>query len=193
MPDITADTPRKDLTIRGIILSAAMPYEEGHVLTANEASVVNQTWLENLRNNYAAKLLSYCETNHPEVIVVDDKENKQINTSEENGNAVLSPAQVAEIQKDFTAYVDGYEFGVRGAGRTLMDPVMALAIGIAEGVVKDALKAQGYKISDVRDQVRGLAEKAIADNPLFMEEARKLHASRQEAAKSLTISLPPSE
>lgn len=43
------------LTIAGTAYSVEPRYAEGHVLTANEASALNQTYFENLRNNFASK------------------------------------------------------------------------------------------------------------------------------------------
>lgn len=45
----------QNLTISGKTFQVAPRYAEGHVLTANEASTLNQTFFENLRNNFAAK------------------------------------------------------------------------------------------------------------------------------------------
>ena len=43
------------ITIAGKPFNVAPRYAEGHVLTANEASALNQTYFENLRNNFASK------------------------------------------------------------------------------------------------------------------------------------------
>ena len=45
------DAPRRDITCQGLILSAPLPYDEGHELTKNESGVMNQTYVENIRNN----------------------------------------------------------------------------------------------------------------------------------------------
>lgn len=43
------------ITISGKPFEVEPRYSEGHVLTANEASALNQTFFENLRNNFAGK------------------------------------------------------------------------------------------------------------------------------------------
>lgn len=43
------------LTISGRTFTVSPKFEAGHVLTANEAATLNQTWYENLRNNFAGK------------------------------------------------------------------------------------------------------------------------------------------
>lgn len=48
-------TAMHSLTIAGLAFLVAPRYAEGHVLTANEASALNQTFFENLRNNFAGK------------------------------------------------------------------------------------------------------------------------------------------
>lgn len=44
------------ITISGNAYDVPSPYTEGHVLTANEASALNQVFHENLRNNLVKKL-----------------------------------------------------------------------------------------------------------------------------------------
>lgn len=43
------------ITIAGKPFTVSPKFETGHVLTANEAATLNQTWFENLRNNFAGK------------------------------------------------------------------------------------------------------------------------------------------
>lgn len=43
------------ITIAGTAFAVTPRYAEGHTLNANEASALNQTFFENLRNNFAAK------------------------------------------------------------------------------------------------------------------------------------------
>lgn len=43
------------LTISGKPFTVEARYSEGHVLTANEAAALNQTFFENLRNNFAQR------------------------------------------------------------------------------------------------------------------------------------------
>lgn len=43
------------ITISGKPYDVEARYAEGHVLTANEASALNQTFFENLRNNFASR------------------------------------------------------------------------------------------------------------------------------------------
>ena len=42
-----------EITIAGQVFSVPVRYAAGHVLTEGEASALNQTYHENLRNNFA--------------------------------------------------------------------------------------------------------------------------------------------
>jgi hypothetical protein len=53
---VTDETVKNKLTIAGKTYEVSPRYAEGHVLTANEASTLNQTLYENLRNNFAGKV-----------------------------------------------------------------------------------------------------------------------------------------
>lgn len=177
MPEITEDTPTKDIVVQGVLLAAPMPYEEGHTLSTNEAHVINQTLAENLRNNFASTVKKFLE-----------KAGAKDATE-------LTPDQRTELQSKFDAYADAYEFGVRtgGTGRPV-DPVEAQALEMATTKVKESLKRQGYKLKDVgADKIRTLAESAIESNPKFREAAQRIVAARQTAADELTVDLKPAE
>jgi hypothetical protein len=173
-----SEAPRKDLTIQGLILNAPLPYEEGHELTKSEADVVNQTYLENARNNFAGKVLKAYE----EAKLKKDEKTGKYNVAD-------LPAQVkTQLQKDFDTYLDGYEFGVRG-GREA-DPIKAQAIQLGVNAVKARMKEQGIKISEVGpEKIRAMAETAIERNPAFMETAKKIVDARNAAAAALTVDL----
>lgn len=52
----TAKTPRNTMKIAGQLFAIAAPFDEGHALTANEASAMNQLLAENIRNNFAKRV-----------------------------------------------------------------------------------------------------------------------------------------
>lgn len=56
MVDFTNETERKNITICDKVYSIPQPFVEGHVCSANEASVLNQILAENCRNNFAPKV-----------------------------------------------------------------------------------------------------------------------------------------
>ncbi len=60
------------ITIQGANFNAPQPYDEGHVLTVNEASALNQVFAENLRNNFAARIKRSAEETPPKVLTQED-------------------------------------------------------------------------------------------------------------------------
>jgi len=97
MQNVTADTPRGDVTIQGVVLSVARPFAEGHVCNEGEAGALNQLLAENVRNNMAGRIKR----------VIDDG----------------AEPNVQEFQNQLDTYVLEYEFGKRSGGGRGMDPV----------------------------------------------------------------------
>lgn len=56
MVQYNEETARKNITISEKTFSIPQPFAEGHVCSANEASVLNQILAENCRNNFAPKV-----------------------------------------------------------------------------------------------------------------------------------------
>lgn len=119
------------IKMKGLVLEASAPFEEGHTLTKAEADALNQVRAENVRNNFAGK----------------------INEALEAAGVQLATELPADLQKqfqtEFSDYDDEYEFGIRRPRET--DPVKVEAYRIASKKVLDAmLKAQpGLKASQV--------------------------------------------
>lgn len=147
----------EQITIAGEIFSAPVRYQEGHELTAGEASALNQTFHENLRNNFAKK-------------VKDAKDAGTFNLD--------------ELQEEFSQYAEEYQFGVRtGGGGATRDPVMTEALNIAKAKVRAALKQKGVKVSDVQaSAITEAAKNVIAKYPEIMELAKQRVREAQEAA-----------
>ena len=157
MPTITDQTPEETYTIAGESFQIAQPYTEGSVLTAGEASQLNQVFAENIRNNLAA----------------------QVKALKEAGTF-----NAEQFQETVDAYVANYQMGVRtgGGGRTT-DPVMAEAMEIARTLVRNAIKAKGIQLSSVpAAKVSELAKNAIASNPKILETAKARVAEAQSLA-----------
>src|SRR5215471_12844559 len=99
----------EQITIAGKTFNAPVRYEEGHELTSGEANALNQTYHENLRNNFA----------------------KRVKDAIEAGGYDQSA-----IQREFDSYAEKYEFGVRtGGGGSTRDPVLAEALAIARNMI----------------------------------------------------------
>lgn len=146
----------EQITIAGEVFNAPLRYEEGHELTAGEAGALNQTYHENLRNNFA----------------------KRVKDAKENGGFNLEV-----LQTEFDEYAKEYVFGVRTGGGPVRDPVMAEAMTIAKSRVRAAIKAKGIKQTDVTAAaVTEAARKFIAKNPQILEQARQRVEEAQAAA-----------
>lgn len=87
------------ITIQGYEFDAPSPYAEGHVMLANEASALNQTFAENLRNNFA----------------------KTVATAKEANGDKLPADVITALHAEFDDYAANYQFGVRRPGE--VDPV----------------------------------------------------------------------
>lgn len=123
---IAPDAPRTTRTIGGVQVEVPQPYAEGHVLTAGEAAMLNQTFAENISNNLRSKATA-------------EDSDRQLSTE--------------EFQPIVDEYVAGYEPGVRsgggGGGQRALTPVEIEVRNLATAKLKEVLKARGLKQKDV--------------------------------------------
>lgn len=148
----------EQITIAGHSFNVPVRYEEGHELTAGEASALNQTYHENLRNNFAKKVKD-----------------------------AGAGADISALQTELDAYAGEYQFGVRtggGGGGVSRDPVMSEAMRMAKKQLGDLIRAKGKKVSDYEPAAIIAGAKALLARPegqVIMETARK----RVEEQKAL--------
>lgn len=74
------------IIIQGHSFETTLPYSEGHVIDAAEAGVLNQTWVENIRANFAKRV-------------------------PQGANGEM----LEDLRDQFKQYVEAYEFRPRGA------------------------------------------------------------------------------
>lgn len=152
------------LIIAGNGFHVTPPYAEGHTLTAAEAAVMNQTWKENLRNNFA----------------------KQVKAALGEGESLLPESTRGELQEKLDEYAAGYSFEQKGTrvGRPrVVDPVEREARRLAQNVVNAALNARGLAKKDLADGLYDqLVEKVLKDRPEIREQARSNVETRQAVA-----------
>lgn len=119
MSEITIQGHRFEVPIDPSIVAGAL-MDEGHVHT------LQQTRLENIRNNMAAKIKKTL-----------------------NGSDTLTVEQAAEAQGQVNEYASTYKFGVRTGGvRVVRDPVEKLAFKLAKEALAAAYFAKhGSKLS----------------------------------------------
>lgn len=156
------------LTIQGLVfpLPRPLPYAEGHVLNANEATALNQTWLENIRNNQAGAVKKAME-GLPE------------------GQA-LPEEKMAELLAKFNDYANTYTFAQRSI-RTPLDPVGTEARKIAKAQLTAALRAQNIDLKTLPEgKMDELISGILAKYPEVTEEARRrIHAQQNVSASIL--------
>src|SRR5215471_11259036 len=110
------------ITIQGQLFRVPIRYAAGHPLTEGEASALNQTLHENLRNNFAKKVVEGTEAGLP----------------------------METMQQQLDDYAAEYQFGVRtGGGGFRGDPVMTLAMSIAREVVRSAIKDRNLDSDEI--------------------------------------------
>ena len=150
----------EQITIAGHSFNVPVRYEEGHELTAGEASALNQTYHENLRNNFAKKVKDAGAT-----------------------------ADLAALQAELDAYAESYQFGVRaaGTGGATRDPVMSEALRIATKQIRDLIKAKGGKASDYEASAITQAAKTLLQRPEG-EQIMAVARARVEEQKQLASS-----
>lgn len=159
----TSSTPRANITVAGLALSAISPYAEGHVLAANEAAVLNQTLAENLRNNYASVVKKVADAAEKAKTEVD----------------------LTALQADFDKYMAEYDFGVRRTGTRILDPIEKEAYAIATDAIKKALKAKGFVVGDKDGQVAKTKFEEMVETLSAREDIRKEAARRVKNVQSI--------
>ncbi|MDE2107209.1 MAG: hypothetical protein KGL39_58975 [Patescibacteria group bacterium] len=133
---ISADTPREDFTIAKQTFSGAHPFTPGHTLTEGEARALNQTFIENVRNNLAKLVKSHIEA---------------------------GTFDQAAMQGKVDEYMNEYEFGIRATAgprpvRTPRDVVGTRAMELARAQIRKAILKQGGSLKDV--SAKDITEKA---------------------------------
>jgi hypothetical protein len=150
----------REITINGQELSIEVPYEDGHVLTAAEASQLNQVYAENIGNNFRSKVKEMLE-----------------------GGSTLE-----DIQAALDAYAETYEFGVRrssGTTKRTVDPVTKEMRALAKKALTDFFKKKDVDFSSLSvdekeaairtyfdkhgDKIRAIAERRVADAKAMAE------------------------
>lgn len=166
-----APATKMDLTIQNIGFECAAPYAEGHVLTAPEAGVLNQTRAENLRNNFAK--------------VVKDK--IEAAAGETPPRSELNEDEISSLKAAFEEYEAGYEFQGKRTSRAPVDPVKREAVKIAKETILTALRARNIDPKSLKEgNLEQLIQNYIEKNPSVLEEARaRVEAVKASAADAL--------
>lgn len=137
----TENSPTSKTTaIAGLTFTVSTPYAEGHVCTAAEASVLNQTRAENVGNNLRSK--------------VADQLKAATEKAAEKGKE-LTDKQLdnltSQIQEKIVApYDEEYKLIAKKPGAPrITDPVERKALEIAKRAVTKAVQKKGKKRKDL--------------------------------------------
>lgn len=129
--------PTQEITVQGMVFIASAPYKAGDILTANEAVALNQTYGENLRNNFAGRIKK----------IKDKALEEQVKAWEAAGSegakpteGVLSDAAVADLRNAWDEYASTYEFNGRRIGRQQGDPVEREARSMAKAFISQKMR-----------------------------------------------------
>ena len=149
--------PVKTFGVSGQEFEVTCPFLAGHVLTENEAAVMNQTYIENIRNNTREKVKTWVE------------EGKT----------------VAEMQDLIDEIADEYKFGERkGGGKRVHDPILREMRALADEALKPIVAKQGGAWTNLSPaEKENLRERYLAK---FGESLKEIAVTRIEAAKKVT-------
>lgn len=154
------------ITIQGTVFRVPVRYAAGHTLNDGEASALNQTLHENIRNNMAKRVAEGQEAGLP----------------------------TETIQQQVDDYANDYAFGVRtGGGGFRGDPVMTLAMNMARDLVRNQIKVKNLDQDEWPAARISQAAKALLDSQgedgKMIALARKQVEAEKEAAKEAMASV----
>lgn len=171
-------TSATTLTIQGLEFTIADPYTAGHTLTENEASALNQTRAENIRNNMAR-------------IIKEAKETAAKDNDIDVASVTADMVDLEDLTTRVTEYATSYQFGVRTIGYTSANPVERIALDIARLNVRAAISASpkaslgDFKGAQITSMAKALLESEKGAS--IMDEARRQHEVLAAASDSVDL------
>jgi hypothetical protein len=185
MSRVTDQTPTEEFTIQGLTFAVPQPYVAGQLdLTEGEASALNQTFAENIRNNFAGTI-----------------QQAEVDYRKANGLAEGAEVPKDQLDKDslttkLAEYAKSYEFGVRSVrgARIPMDPVGREAYRIAGELIRNALKAKNVKLDSVSKEWMAQAVKDLVEaQPDITAEAKRRVDSAASFALASLATVPTTQ
>ncbi len=149
-----------ELLIAGVTFDAPERFKEGHVLTAVEASALNQTYYENLTNNFSPK----------------------VKKLKKNGDVIPEDLLVG-IKGEFEVYARDYQFRGKALSKAPTDPIGAIAVKLAREKINEALRAKGIKKENLPE---GRFDELVNELALTNEVIRAEAKRRLEAMNSIS-------
>jgi hypothetical protein len=169
------NTNKKSFTVQGVEVDVRIPYAAGHVVTEAEASTLNQTFVENIRNNTSTRVKRAIKA-WTEAELAEGEEPH----TEEN----FTPSD--ELLKEIQDYADSYEFGIkRMSNLEPADPVEKEARKIAREKLNAALKNKGIKYTGKDRQVSEEKYESLLASIATGEDVVKEAQRRVKVAKNI--------
>lgn len=169
MPNITIQGYKFEVP-EGVLAQYAVGYT---IADEGEASALRQVKMENLRNNFAAKVRS------------------ALDQAKQAGQDTLPDDQINALQNDFTNYAGEYKFGARTAGepRQRMDPLTKEMFALARDDFKKAYHAKFGEAAPtdlVKERIGELIDKRRDD---YVKRAKAILRQRDTAAEGTLESI----
>lgn len=161
----------KLVMIAGNQFTLPVPFVAGMTLTEGQAKALNQTYHENIRNNWASKV-------------------KELGESP-------APGDLRDMAARITEYANEYEFPVAGTPRASVDPVEREATAIAKEFIKGKLAERGLTFkkgpegmdADTwADKINANIEK-VASSEEVLKMARKRLEAKKKGIEALAAGL----
>lgn len=149
------------VTIQSVNFVIPCPYIAGPCeLTQGEADALNQTYAENIRNNFAAQMKRGAEENPPRSLTQDDLD----------------------------AYVADYAFGIRRSAGP-RDPVGTEERRLALAAAKSLVAQRGLDWKSLGDEKQDSIVDKIVESGQLRARAEEIVKARQDAAAVQNIDL----
>lgn len=148
------------ITIAGRSITVPVKYSEGHVLSANEASALNQVYHENIRNNTAKRV-------------------KEAESDE---------AAQSIVNEYVAGYEFGVRTGGGGSRDPVQTELMAIAReAVRKALQKKGFKLTGDEAVPAK-KITELATDAVSKHPEWLDLAKARVAQQREIVSDLDLS-----
>lgn len=164
----------KPKVINGLSFEISQPYAEGHVLTALEARVLNQTRAENVGNNVRQRIKDMLEG---------------------GTDAYPQPVGEDEVRAYVSQFDQDYVFKTASeGGRTSRDPYETEARKIARELLKEHLASTGRKITvapegltddEWKEKVDTEVDRIASTEGVLKAAAKNVDAKKKQSATLL--------
>lgn len=160
----------KEITVQGLLVEVAQPYEAGHQLTEAEAKALNQVRAENIGNNVRKAIKELA-----------------------NEDGTFSEEAAAEARKLVSEKDAEYEFTLAsvGGGRRVTDPLEVECRRIARDYVNGQIKDKGMTLKSYKeengDEKYETLVAQVAENEAVIKMAKKNLNEKNKLAEAIEL------